>query len=86
MESVDSILDYVLNTVEGQSKVKAVMEKVSEGLLKGAGLGGKGGKKPTLQDVIVSLVLQYAQNKGMLGMGAASPQNPQQQAKMPWEP
>jgi hypothetical protein len=84
MESVDSVLEYALNTVEGQMKVKAVMEKISEGLLKGSGLGGRG-SKPKLQDIIISLALQYAQSHGILGTGSDGVQNQQLAVKKPWE-
>jgi hypothetical protein len=84
MESVDSVLEYALNTIEGQMKVKAVMEKISEGLIKGSGLGGRG-SKPKLQDVLIQLGLNYAQSKGWLGGGSEGPQNQQNQSKKPWE-
>lgn len=84
MESVDSVLEYALNTIEGQMKVKAVMEKISEGLIKGSGLGGRG-SKPKLQDVLIQLGLNYAQSKGWLGGGSEPPQNQQIQSKKPWE-
>lgn len=84
MESVDSVLEYALNTIEGQMKVKAVMEKVAEGLMKGTGLSARG-KKLSLQDIIVQLGVSYAQNKGWLGGGSDQSQNQQQQSKKPWE-
>ena len=84
MESVDSVLEYALNTIEGQMKVKAVMEKISEGLIKGSGLSGRG-SKPNLKDILIQLGLSYAQSKGWLGVSPEQPQNPQERVKKPWE-
>jgi hypothetical protein len=84
MESVDSVLEYALNTVEGQMKVKAVLEKVAEGLMKGTGMRGSG-RKPNLQDIVIQLGLQYAQSKGWLGTSSDGAQNQQEQSKKPWE-
>jgi len=84
MESVDSVLEYALNTVEGQMKVKAVMEKLAEGLMKGSGLTSRG-KKLSLQDIAIQIGLQYAQSKGWLGTPSDGAQNPQQPVKKPWE-
>lgn len=80
MESVDSVLEYALNTIEGQSKVKAVMEKLAEGLMKGSGITQRG-KKLSLQDVLLQLGLSYAQSKGWLNFGQKEPQNQQQQSE-----
>ena len=83
METIDSALDYVLNTVEGQSKVKAVMEKLAEGLMKGTGLTSKAGKKLSLQDIILQLGVSYAQSRGWLGTSLNQAQNQQEQSKNP---
>lgn len=84
MESVDSVLEYALNTIEGQMKVKAVMEKIAEGFMKGSGLGGKGGKL-NWKDVLLKVGLSYAQKQGWLGEGQDQSQNQQIQSKKPWE-
>ena len=84
MEAVDSVLEYALNTVEGQMKIKAVMEKLGEGLMKGtglAGLTGRSGKIPKLTDIIIQIALGYAQKQGLLNFGAEQPQNQQQERK-----
>jgi len=84
MEAVDSVLEYALNTVEGQMKIKAVMEKLGEGLMKGtglAGLTGRSGKIPKLTDIIIQIALAYAQKQGLLNFGAEQPQNQQQERK-----
>jgi hypothetical protein len=78
------VLEYVFNTVEGQMKVKAVMEKLGEGLIKGTGLAGAmrgGGKSPKLMDILLQLGLQYAQKQGWLNLGQNTPQNQQEQSK-----
>lgn len=84
MESVDSVLEYALNTVEGQMKVKAVMQKISEGLLQGSGFTSRG-SKPKLTDILLQLALNYAQSHGLLGTGSEAAQNPQLPVKKPWE-
>jgi hypothetical protein len=84
MESVDSVLEYALNTVEGQMKVKAVMEKIAEGLFKGSGIGSKGGKLDWKQ-VALKIGLEYAQKQGWLGTSSDGAQNQQEQSKKPWE-
>jgi hypothetical protein len=81
-------MDYALNTVEGQMKVKAVMEKIGDSLMKSTGLGnilGKGGKKLKLEDIIVQVALGYAQKSGIINLGGEGQENPQQQSNLPWE-
>jgi hypothetical protein len=90
MESVDSVLDYAINTVEGQSKIKAVMEKLSEGFFRGTPLGkGKSGGRMNFEDTLKQFILQmgvsYAQKAGWLPTGTEQPQNQQEQSIAPWE-
>jgi hypothetical protein len=85
MEMIDSALDYAINTVEGQSKVKAVMEKIAADLGKGFGVTTGRGRNPSIKDILIQIGLSYAQSKGWLGTPSEAPQNPQQQSKAPWE-
>lgn len=90
METVDTVLDYAINTVEGQSKVKAVMERLSEGFFRGTPLGkGSSGRKMNFEDMLKEFILKmglgYAQKQGWLPSGSEQQQNQQQQSKPPWE-
>jgi len=83
METVDSVLEYALNTVEGQMKVKAVMEQIGNSLMKTVkipGLSGMG-KNPKLTDILVMVGMGYAQKMGWLPSGVNQPQNQQEERK-----
>ena len=65
MESVDSVLEYALNTVEGQMKVKAVMEKIGEGITKGI-IPRTGNQRMKPMDLLMMLGMGYLQKSGII--------------------
>jgi hypothetical protein len=81
IKMVDSVLEYLLSTKEGQQKLYTTAGFIGKGIRDGFGIGKTGGKRK-LDDILVEMGAQWF---GKQFLGGKEPENQQEQSKMPWE-
>lgn len=81
MEMADSVLNYLLTTKEGSTKLYTMAAYIGKGVRDGVGIKGGGGKHK-IEDIFVEIAAQMAGKA--LGLDKQA-ENSQEQRKMPWE-